>query len=281
VRLALSLLLLVSACSLALDVGGTVGRPCSSEGECLAGYACVSGQCVTAIANGGRDGASADAGVDAGPADAGGEDGGGEEDAGPDAGADGGTDAGAPDAAADPRPLPGELVLSEILVNAPGTGEPGEYFEVYNASARPLDLRGCELGSASGASAETHLVQTAVPVAPFQYALFARSGSAAAVGATPAYVYSGITFANTSPDHLAIHCAGALIDGIAWNGSSAYPSVPASATDTALERSVASLGQGAAAPATKWCPATSAVIVTLAGAPATYLGTPGAPNACP
>ncbi|ADO74164.1 hypothetical protein [Stigmatella aurantiaca] len=78
--------LALTACSLLVDFDAE-GQPCDSQNQCLAGYVCENGSCVSGEAppggDGGLGGPDGGAGADAGP-------GAGREDAGPDAGADGG-----------------------------------------------------------------------------------------------------------------------------------------------------------------------------------------------
>ncbi|MDC0709741.1 hypothetical protein POL68_14815 [Stigmatella sp. ncwal1] len=75
--------LALTACSLLVDFDAE-GQPCDAQNQCLKGYVCENGSCVSGEAPPGGDGGSdAGAGADAGP-DAG------EEDAGSDAGTDGG-----------------------------------------------------------------------------------------------------------------------------------------------------------------------------------------------
>ena len=71
---------------------------------------------------------------------------------------------------------PGQLVISEImpdsLLDAPDLGE---WFELVNPTAMPLDLRGCELATGAGLS---WVMDAAVPIVllPDDYYLIGRNG---------------------------------------------------------------------------------------------------------
>ena len=63
---------------------------------------------------------------------------------------------------------PGDLVISEVFAKPSATG--AEWFEIYNASGRPLSLEGVTLvnSRADGSSAKAHIM-SAVEIAPEQY----------------------------------------------------------------------------------------------------------------
>lgn len=256
---------------------------CNVSG-CPAGWKCVVGTCVTTKDAGpghdagGADASAADAGDDGGTAvpDAGGPDGSAvPPDGGPDAGP-------APDGGPVGMPTsPGQIVISELLIDAPGTGEPGEYFEVYNATGGPLDLQGCIIESQKGTSTENHPVAAPCGVAPLGYAALSSSGVVAETGFTPTYVYGSITFSNSTADWLALRCNGTVIDGIGWKNNTVFPNLLNVFANVAWERSTASLSTGAASASTGWCQATNTISVSIGGSPTSYTGTPGQANSCP
>src|SRR3569623_1705365 len=63
---------------------------------------------------------------------------------------------------------PGDLVISEVFAKPNATG--AEWFEIYNASGRPLSLEGLTLVNSrvDGSSAKAHIMSTVV-IAPEQY----------------------------------------------------------------------------------------------------------------
>jgi hypothetical protein len=63
---------------------------------------------------------------------------------------------------------PGDLVITEVFAKPSATG--AEWFEIYNASGRPLSLEGVTLvnSRADGSSAKAHIM-SAVEIAPEQY----------------------------------------------------------------------------------------------------------------
>ena len=82
------------------------------------------------------------------------------------------------------RPGPGDAVLSELMI-VPATGELGEWLEVSNPGAAPLDLAGCRLLSGSAESwtwPTTASDPTAAVIAPGAAAVVARSAVASING---------------------------------------------------------------------------------------------------
>lgn len=83
------------------------------------------------------------------------------------------------------KPLPGQLVITEFLANAHGSGSDAmqEWFEVANTGAAPFDLNGLAVSSAT---ARTEIrPQQCVSVAPGGFALFAHATDPATNGGLP------------------------------------------------------------------------------------------------
>lgn len=74
--------LALTACSLLVDFDAE-GQPCDAQNQCLEGYVCENGSCVSGEAPPPADGGLPDGGPDAGDGDAG-------QEPDPDGGADGG-----------------------------------------------------------------------------------------------------------------------------------------------------------------------------------------------
>jgi hypothetical protein len=69
--------------------------------------------------------------------------------------------------------LPGDLVITEIMADPPGADSGREWFEIYNASALELDLRGVVLlhSRQDGTDAKVHPVARSWAISPDDYAV--------------------------------------------------------------------------------------------------------------
>lgn len=219
-----------------------------------------------------QDGSNACA-ITATPMDGGVPDAGSPMDAGRDAGA---RDVVTPDLGA-PGPMSGTLVITEIM-NDPDavTDAMGEWFEVYNPSDAPVDLRGMRVRG-SGAEMFTITSMTPLMVPGRGYAVLAKNADMAANGGVAVlYAYgSAMDLGNGSatPDSITLIASDGttVIDSVTYQNSSAagWPAV------AGRSKSLRPTALGATmndAPAS-WC----------AGGP-TYgsgdRGTPGAANVC-
>jgi hypothetical protein len=118
--------------------------------------------------------------------------------------------------------LPGELVITEVFANfaAPGGGTDTakEWFEIYNATDRPLEVKGLTLRHSrpDGTSAKAHTM-TDVVIAPGQFFTLGN----AAPDRIPAYVDYGYggdlgDFFNTDGGKLALACGDREIDSASY-----------------------------------------------------------------
>jgi len=121
--------------------------------------------------------------------------------------------------------LPGDLVITEIFADyAAPAGSSGadtgkEWFEVYNASSRPIDLQGVvlTLSRPDGTSPHTHTMSEAT-IAPGQYLTLGDVDPAQ----LPAWVDYGYAdelgeMFNTNGGKLAIACNGTEVDHAIYN----------------------------------------------------------------
>ena len=90
------------------------------------------------------------------------------------------------DAASDAAvpPLPGDLLVSEIMFDPSGPEPDSEWFEVYNAASGPRILEGVVVGDKSGR--DTKITSTPpLVIAAHAYQLFVHTRSAAIVASVP------------------------------------------------------------------------------------------------
>jgi hypothetical protein len=107
---------------------------------------------------------------------------------------------------------PGELVITEVLADPSGPDEGQEWFELYNATDRPLELAGLAIvhSRLDGSSLAVHHV-TESTILPGQYATFGNT--AGPVGFVD-YGYGGDLgeLYNTGGGKLALECGNTTID---------------------------------------------------------------------
>ncbi|MBM4318495.1 MAG: hypothetical protein FJ125_00690, partial [Deltaproteobacteria bacterium] len=174
--------------------------------------------------------------------------------------------------AAVPGPVPGDLVITELMIDpAQVSDTAGEWFEVYNASGRTLELAGvvfADLGSNSFRVGAATLLSR-----PGSYLVFGRNGDPLANGGvTVDHVYgSAMSLNNTSADQVIIeNVQGQEVARVEFGGAGwLRPSGASLQLDGDLDPGVADSQDPAS-----WCVARQAI---RAGQ-ASDKGTPGAPN---
>ncbi len=115
----------------------------------------------------------------------------------------------------------GDLVITEVFadfkapVGGSGADEGKEWFEIYNATDRPIELEGLRVdhGRPDGSKLKSH-VMAAVTIAPGQYFTLGN----ATPDLVPAYIDYGYSadlgdFFNTDGGRLALNCGDSEIDG--------------------------------------------------------------------
>jgi hypothetical protein len=172
--------------------------------------------------------------------------------------------------AAAPVTTVGQIVISEIMQNPAAFGDDdGEWFEVHNPGAAPLELGGC-LVTGAGGTGDRFPVDESVIVPAGGYATFATSSTVAgAPGFTPDYVWTtGFNLGN-SGDTVAITCGGTMIDTVVYD-ETAFPDPNGASmnlSSTALTASANDAGGS-------WCESTT----PFGGGAPPDRGTPGAAN---
>ncbi len=176
--------------------------------------------------------------------------------------ADLGRDLGAPDLGGPTSIAVGALIVTELIANPAAVSDTnGEWFEVYNTTARAIDLFGLVFRD-DGTNSFTVDVSVLVPAAG--YVVLARNGMTAVNGGVSVdYVYPGSNFfIDNTGDEIIIESAGIVIDRVAYTTPTAGASW---SLDPRYFDSVAN------DPLSSWCDALS--FYGLGD-----LGTPGAAN---
>jgi len=173
--------------------------------------------------------------------------------------------------AAASTPGAGELVVTEIM-NDPGAvdGDFGEWIELWNATARTLDLEGIEVTDDDGVG---FVIEGPLPVGADGRLVLGVSDDTAVNGGVPVdYAYDvELVKLGNDDDAVILRADGVTVDAVAYDPVEGFPA------EEGASKSLSPLQHGATAndAATAWCVASS-----------TYgagdRGTPGAGNdACP
>lgn len=179
--------------------------------------------------------------------------------------------------------LHGALVITEIMNDPMAvTDDLGEWVEVYNPGATPLDLRGLRIGNSRMESA-TVMSTPPVVIAPMSYAVFARNGNTATNGGVTAlYVYpvtAGVlNFGNSSTDAVILDLGSSAteIDRVTFDGATG--SLWPRSSGRAKSLRPTSINATDNDMATNWCNAPNRWSPMMTG----DYGSPGAVNpACP
>lgn len=119
---------------------------------------------------------------------------------------------------------PGDLIITEILQNPPGTDGDGEYFEIYNTTAAMIDINGWIIRDND---TDTHTIDNggALMVPAGAYITLGRNGDTAVNGGiTHAYIYGESFFLGNSSDEVVIEAPGAVvIDEVIYDNGATFP----------------------------------------------------------
>jgi hypothetical protein len=169
--------------------------------------------------------------------------------------------------------LPGDLVITEVMVSPDGSEE---WFEIYNATGESIDLEGRELiyDKADGTTPKSHIVARSLPIEPGDYVVVAGMLDELAAGDEADHLDYG--YANELGDfvstrgHLVIRDAGEIVDEMYYG----EPVAGEAATSGASRSFDGALSPDAVAndPVERWCDSRSEF-----DGPA-FLATPGAAN---
>lgn len=169
--------------------------------------------------------------------------------------------------------LPGDLLITEIMNNpAKVDDSKGEWFEVYNSTPGPIDLKGLvirhQLVAVDPNAVETISKSFVIPA--FGYAVLGNNGDVASNGGVKVdYVYSAKVSLNNSKDHLAIETAEVPATTI---DASTYDSAKLSLSGKSRSLDPAAMTMFGNDDDTNFCGSKSLIPGS------TDFGTPGAPN---
>jgi len=184
-----------------------------------------------------------------------------------DAGADGGNADGGNTDGGSPLPGPGELVLTELMIDPSAVGDAqGEWVELYNPTDRSIELAGLVLGDDN---IDAWVLTDSVALAPGAWAVLCAAetdnGGAACAG-TFRYntLGGGFALANAGDEVVLRTGDGLLVDRTSYGAEAVVPGASLGLSPAALD-AVSNDGAGA------WCAQHS----PMSGGDR---GTPGRPN---
>lgn len=157
---------------------------------------------------------------------------------------------------------PPVLVITEIMNNPKAQLDAdGEWFEIYNASGRDVNIGGCVVTSGRSNGEESFVIAPNTVVRHSAHFVFANSS---ALTAPADYDYQGAINLNNSSDFVSIHCNEVLIDSVSYDTLS-FP-VPDGAS---LTLNPSMMGAAANDLGAAWCLATSTFGLGDRGTPGT------------
>lgn len=110
----------------------------------------------------------------------------------------------------------GDIAITEIMKNPLTSGDPDEWFEIYNPSPSVIyELSGCVVTDDGG---DTFTINSSVVVQPGGFVVLAKDANP---GFTPDYVWTGMNMGN-GDDEVIITCNGTIIDQVYYTDA-AYP----------------------------------------------------------
>ncbi|NJL74446.1 MAG: hypothetical protein HC892_04780 [Saprospiraceae bacterium] len=115
----------------------------------------------------------------------------------------------------------GNLVITEIMQNPDTVSDArGEYFELYNATANPINLQGLTI---KDNGTDSHIIGSSVIVAPGDYAILGINDTTAVNGGIVLdYEYSSFFLAN-GDDEIVLVCGTTTVDSVAYDGGPNFP----------------------------------------------------------
>jgi len=164
-------------------------------------------------------------------------------------------------------PPPSPLVINEIIQNPSAVSDTnGEWFEIYNTTASPIDIDGWTI---EDNDFDSHLIDNGGPLfVPSEgYVVLGRNAdSGANGGAAVDYEYSGFFLSNSADEVVLLNASLTEIDRVEYDGGPSFPDptgASMSLLDPALDNNVGA----------NWCTSTTSF-------GAGDKGTPGSLNNC-
>ena len=117
-------------------------------------------------------------------------------------------------------PNVGDLIITEIMYNPSGGAEPAdEWFEVCNTTGTAIDMNGFDIAD----MVTSHTISASVIVPGGGCIVISHTNLFACGGVASAYQHGAFSL-NQAGDQVVISCSGTIIDVVAYDGGSTFPS---------------------------------------------------------
>lgn len=134
-------------------------------------------------------------------------------------------------------PLQNAIVISEIMQNPDAVkDDEGEYFEVYNSTDIPVDLKGWTIRT----NTAEDVIENSLIVPARGYAVLGKNADSTTNGGVVVdYQYSASLFLNNSSGSISITCSNDVFDTVIWNNDANFPSFKGKSMELAVEKHTA------------------------------------------
>lgn len=118
---------------------------------------------------------------------------------------------------------PGEIIISEVFIDADGNDDDREWFEIYNTTSRPINIEGWTIADNDG---DSHTIAAGRPVvvAARGYLVLGQSSDQSVNGGVPVdYVYGRDIVLGNGGDELFLLQGDLVMDSVGWGDFEPLP----------------------------------------------------------
>ena len=122
-------------------------------------------------------------------------------------------------------PAQGAVIITEIMQNPNYVGDDaGEYFEIYNTTNTPIDLKGWIIKTASTGSPVEHVIPTSLILPANGYLVLGENTNTTTNGGvTVNYQYDAALFLGNGTSTITIECSQSVFDTVIYDDGATFP----------------------------------------------------------
>lgn len=122
-------------------------------------------------------------------------------------------------------PAQGAVIITEIMQNPSFVSdEAGEYFEIFNTTNTPIDLKGWIIKTASTGSPVEHVIPTSLILPANGYLVLGENADINSNGGvTVDYQYDAALFLGNGTATVTIECSGTVFDTVTYDDGATFP----------------------------------------------------------
>jgi hypothetical protein len=122
-------------------------------------------------------------------------------------------------------PAQGAVIITEIMQNPSFVGDDaGEYFEIYNTTNTPIDLKGWIIKTASTGSPVEHVIPTSLILPANGYLVLGENADINTNGGvTVNYQYDAALFLGNGTATITIECSQSVFDSVTYDDGATFP----------------------------------------------------------